>query len=87
MCLKSVLHERGQIEKNIDSMIPLILLKDWLIDNLRKRESEHAQMRGGAVGEGERESQAGSLLGMEPDSGLDPGPWDHDLSQNQESNT
>ena len=32
----------------------------------------------------ERESQAGFTCSTEPDTGLDPGPWDYDLSQNQE---
>ena len=35
----------------------------------------------------ERESQAGSTLSTEPDVGLIPQPRDHDLSQNQESDT
>jgi len=41
---------------------------------------------GGAEGEGERESQADSLLlSAEPNSGLDSQPQDHDLRRNQES--
>ena len=37
---------------------------------------------GGPEGEGE----ADSLLSRKPNMGLDPGPWDHDLSQRQMPN-
>ena len=42
-------------------------------------ESAHTEARGAAEGDGE----AGSLLSMEIDVGLDPGPWEHDLSRRQ----
>ena len=41
----------------------------------------------GRRAEGERESQTGSILSMEPDAGLDPMTKDQDLSQNQKSDT
>ena len=50
-------------------------------------ERERAQVEGGAEGEGQWESQADYLLSVEPDGGLDPTPWDHDLSWNQESDS
>ena len=43
---------------------------------LIKREQEQG---GGAEGEGE----ADSLMSRDPDMGLDPGPWDRDLSCRQ----
>lgn len=46
----------------------------------RARRSERAQA-GGAADRGEGE--AGSMLGREPDVGLDPGPRDHDLSKSR----
>ena len=43
---------------------------------------------GGAEREGDRESQAGSILSSQsPMQGLIPQLWDHDLSQNLESYT
>ena len=39
----------------------------------------------GAEGEGDREFQADPPLSTEPEVGLIPQPWDHDLSKNQES--
>ena len=52
------------------------------------RESERASMsRGGAERQGDRESQAGSTLRVEPNTKRGLIPWlrDHDLGQNQES--
>ncbi|XP_064439414.1 DNA repair protein RAD51 homolog 4 isoform X5 [Mirounga angustirostris] len=37
-------------------------------------------------GERQAEGEAGSPLSMEPDPGLHPGPWDHDLSRRQTLN-
>lgn len=58
----------------------LLFFKDFVSLD---RESGHMQ-----VGWGQREaekSQADSPLSAEPDPGLDPSSWDHDLSGNQES--
>ena len=41
---------------------------------MRKRERE------GEKGEGGTEGEADSLLSREPNAGLIPGPWNHDLS-------
>ena len=42
--------------------------------------------REGTQAEGVGEGEAGFPLSREPDVGLDPGPWDHDLSQRQSLN-
>ena len=61
-------------------ILKFVCLFIWEIQ--RQREWERGREKGR-----ERESQAGSVL-SEPDTGLNlTTPWDHDLTENQESDT
>lgn len=50
-------------------------------------ERAHKREQGEGLGERETESQAVSTLSTEPDTGPISGPWDRNLSQNQELDT
>ena len=70
------------LHKYCKDVILFLFFKDLFI-----LEREKAWERGerGSEREGERGSQAHSLLNSEPTWGLIPGPLEHDLSGNQES--
>jgi len=60
-------------------VINIDFLKKILFIYLREREYKPG-------GEAEGEGEADSPLSREPNEGLIPGPWDHDLSRRQVAN-